>query len=93
MNRGLRAGDVVARYGGEEFAVVLFDVTPAQAHRILEGLRHRIEGAAQEPLTASVGVALCPDHATDPQTLLRLADEALYRAKMLGKNRTELAAG
>ncbi|MCS7172442.1 MAG: diguanylate cyclase [Armatimonadetes bacterium] len=57
---------------------------------MLEGLRRRIEQATAEPLTASVGVALCPDHGTDPKVLLQLADEALYRAKALGKNRMEL---
>ncbi|MDR5709937.1 MAG: GGDEF domain-containing protein [Armatimonadota bacterium] len=92
MRGSLRAGDVVARYGGEEFAVVLYDVDSIQAYQVLEGLRRRIEQATREPLTSSVGVALCPDHGTDPEVLVRLADEALYRAKALGKNRTELAS-
>jgi GGDEF domain-containing protein len=44
-------------------------------------------------LSASFGVAVCPDHAAVPELLLRQADRALYAAKALGRNRVEVVSG
>jgi diguanylate cyclase (GGDEF)-like protein len=81
-----RAADLVARYGGEEFVVLLPDTTGEQAREIAEMLRARIE----EPgtVTASLGVATqVPSRDGNPDELVKRADEALYEAKRLGRNR------
>jgi len=44
-------------------------------------------------VTASLGVALCPAHATDAEALLRAADHALYEAKRAGRNQVRIFAG
>jgi diguanylate cyclase (GGDEF)-like protein len=84
---------LIARYGGEEFVLVLQDESAATAMAFAEHLRHRIAdhpvATFKGPLvvTISLGVALArPDH-TDPASLLREADEALYAAKKAGRNR------
>jgi len=91
-----RAGDLVARYGGEEFAVVLSDCTDESARQLAERLRQRIEGlvlphGASEVaphVTISVGGAtVMPRSGATAGDLVRRADEALYRAKDLGRNR------
>ncbi len=94
--------DVPARYGGEEFAVILpsTDSVPADpdaadgatrtAERIraaLAALRLQPEGRLWEGITASIGVATLPAHATDPEDLVLKADTALYAAKQTGKDR------
>lgn len=96
-NGMVRKLDLVARYGGEEFAVLLPDTDAAAAERIAErlrlavrelGLRHA--GRKSGIVTISLGVAvLAPGHAiTSAAGLLRAADQALYRAKRLGRDRT-----
>ncbi len=94
----LRPYDTVGRYGGEEFVVVLpscdRSVAAVVADRILQALSSRpIEtDSSSLTLTASCGVAVSNSHhPVDPQTLLHLADEALYRAKAAGRNRAEFA--
>jgi diguanylate cyclase (GGDEF)-like protein len=92
-----RSGDSVARYGGEEFAIVLPFTDKAGAIKVAEQLRHRIE-ALQIPnkastvsrfVTISAGAAtFVPARDIDVHELIRLADEALYRAKQAGRNRT-----
>lgn len=101
-----RGGDLVARYGGEEFAVVLPGVDAHRAGLYAERLRRRVwrmaiaSGAADSDsrITISAGVAAiapgtpgCLD--TTPDALLRAADQALYRAKGLGRNRIAMAPG
>lgn len=91
-----RGGDLVARYGGEEFAVVLPGVDGRRAGLYAERLRRRIwrlaipYNASQltDRVTISGGVATiyAPAIAT-PEDLLFAADQALYRAKCLGRNR------
>jgi diguanylate cyclase (GGDEF)-like protein len=83
----LRPGDVLARLGGDEFAVVLgpgSDATHAQsvAGRIRETLRtpFRLDGVELH-LDVSIGIALCPDHASTVAGLLQCADVAMYQAK------------
>ena len=94
----IRPGDTCARYGGEEFVVTAMGVNGAQANALAEQLRaavgvcdFRLEG---RKVTISVGVAVFdptnPD--ADIEALCDRADEALYAAKELGRNRVRLAA-
>ena len=93
----LREGDVAARYGGEEFAVMLPDVDDATALAIAERIRNRTEATVislapglTDRISVSIGIAIAPTQAQDRIGLLRLADEALYRAKQAGRNRVEI---
>lgn len=87
-----------ARYGGEEFTIVLPGAAENTAVEVAEHIRQRIErfpfyGAGLQPqgrLTASLGVALFPYQAKNKEELIRLADQALYRAKYASKNKVEL---
>jgi two-component system cell cycle response regulator len=95
IKRSLREIDLAARYGGEEFAVVLPYTDRAGAAVVAERIRAAIASctfpdvASRQPLgvTASLGLAVCPDDAVSPEDLIRFADDLLYRAKEAGKNR------
>lgn len=94
----LRKVDVLARYGGEEFILLLPESDPAQSANVAEKLRLALEqaefgidGGQSIRVTASFGVATLADEA-NLEGVIRLADQALYRAKKLGRNRVELAA-
>lgn len=82
----VRESDLPSRIGGDEFAVVLPDCLADDAMRVGEALRQRIELAVGPLVTASVGVAVMPDHATDADGLVAAADAALYVAKGRGGN-------
>ncbi|MGQ0560463.1 MAG: diguanylate cyclase [Gemmatimonadota bacterium] len=94
-----RPTDVFARYGGEEFAVVLNDMDADEARSTAERMRravselhieHRSSRVAQT-VTISIGIALIePDVDRRPRGALQLADQALYEAKVRGRNRVEL---
>jgi diguanylate cyclase (GGDEF)-like protein len=91
-----RAGDCAARYGGEEFAVLLPDLSPAEAFVVAETIRLKVEQWCGETATTtvSIGVAsLVPSGHMEWTAMVRAADEALYAAKASGRNRTVLAAG
>ncbi|HUF18946.1 MAG TPA: GGDEF domain-containing protein [Thermoanaerobaculia bacterium] len=100
LRRSLRVSDSAIRYGGEEFGLIMPDTTAEAAYGVVDRLRDLIsshpfnEDDDGEPrlLTVSAGLATCPDDGTDYETLLGKADDALYRAKRLGRNRIELAA-
>ena len=86
----MRQGDILARWGGEEFVVVLSNTELqaglTQAERLRDDISsHTIEGLA---LTISLGVAQ-NEQGDSGETLLDRADQALYRAKNLGRNRVE----
>jgi len=82
---------MMARLSGDEFAIIVPGLTnPATAGRIaesvLESLQVAIDGAETgQPIGTSIGIAICPDDATDRHALLSHADTALYRAKNEGK--------
>jgi diguanylate cyclase (GGDEF)-like protein len=95
----VRGSDIACRYGGEEFALVLHETGIEAARRRAEDIRtavNRLEIIALEKggpenstvkITASLGIAVFPQHGEDPEDLLRSADEALYEAKGAGRNR------
>jgi diguanylate cyclase (GGDEF)-like protein len=94
----LRSSDVLARYGGEEFAVLLPGSGPEESEMVADRLRERISKMATPygegecgrvvPVTVSIGAyAAVPEPGQDLALFLRRADEALYRAKALGRNR------
>ncbi|MDR3752675.1 MAG: PAS domain S-box protein [Terracidiphilus sp.] len=94
MKRALREGDTLARLGGDEFAAVILDLPDRDA--CLHTLTRMLEAAAKEvqigdlPLrvTASAGVTFYPQtEEVDADMLLRQAGQALYEAKLAGKNR------
>ncbi|HEU5169779.1 MAG TPA: diguanylate cyclase [Gemmatimonadales bacterium] len=94
LRRELRSVDVVARYGGEEFVVLLPETTVAESRNFAERLLGRVAthefGEPDRPVrvTISIGMASYPDErVSDGQSLLRLADTHLYRAKTDGRNR------
>ncbi len=91
-----RPGDLAARYGGEEFALVLSNSTAEQAGTIAEQIRKQImetvikyEKSVSTHITASFGVAsMMPcQELNSPESLIQEADQAMYRAKKLGRNR------
>lgn len=97
LTAGSRAEDIPCRLGGEEFLVVMPKMPLATALERAEAWR---TGFASEPVqtgagpihaTISLGVASFPEHGESPSELLEAADAALYRAKMTGRNRVELA--
>jgi diguanylate cyclase (GGDEF)-like protein len=97
VKRQMRGVDTAARYGGEEFALILPRTPMVDALNLAERLRADTEEfrvvVDDEVIgtTASFGIASFPESgATGAESLVRLADRALYRAKRGGKNRTEL---
>lgn len=95
-----RAGDVAARYGGEELALVLPYMEEDNARQVGELIRMRVRELAipnaASPaggiVTVSVGVArMRPTGDNAPQDLVRLADQALYRAKTAGRDTVRFA--
>jgi diguanylate cyclase (GGDEF)-like protein/PAS domain S-box-containing protein len=93
LRASLRETDVLARLGGDEFAIVLAnDPDPGEA---AQSLAARIIAVLTEPFTiaesevnigTSVGIALAPDHSSNADELLKMADLALYQSKSQGRN-------
>ncbi len=92
----IRDSDVLGRFGGEEFVLVLPDTDPEQAMAFAERLRAGIADTDIEidddtlACTVSIGVAVLSEHCLSLEQLLTRADEALFRAKAKGRNRSEL---
>jgi diguanylate cyclase (GGDEF)-like protein/putative nucleotidyltransferase with HDIG domain len=86
-----RRVDNAARIGGEEFALLASDSDEHGAYMLAERIREEVEGS-DDGLTMSFGVATFPLHGQSHEALLRAADQALYAAKQLGRNRTVISS-
>ncbi len=89
----LRDGDTISRFGGDEFVAVLIDLDDGNdCHAVLERLLEAasrsfmVDGNALQ-VSASIGVTFYPRDSADTDLLMRHADQAMYLAKQLGKNR------
>ena len=96
-----RPGDITARYGGEEFVVLMPMTSAADAARIAEGIRRSVEklgfehtaSKVSKVVTASIGVGtIIPTLGRSCVEVLKLADQALYTAKVEGRNRVVCCA-
>jgi diguanylate cyclase (GGDEF)-like protein len=93
----LRNIDIPTRYGGEEFAIIMPHTPKPFAVNVAERLRVSVEGSnffeddRLRTVTVSIGVAAYPTDATDMDTLIGAADNALYEAKHGGRNRVAVA--
>ncbi len=92
LTASVRSGDTVARLGGDEFIIILADIGQAEdvarvAEKILNSLSKPFNLAGREFfITTSIGISLYPDDGEQPETLLKNADTAMYRAKEQGRN-------
>ncbi len=94
LQRNIRGVDLACRYGGEEFVVLMPDTNQAQAQDVAERVRQAVadkefvvDPARSVDITVSVGVAMNELSDETPETMLKRADVALYRAKHQGRNR------
>ena len=95
----LRTTDVLARYGGDEFVVVLPDTGAGGTRDVAERIRNSIARRPLEmrdksvPISVSIGLVSYLDDGHNMETIMRRADEAMYRAKAEGRNRVVSASG
>ncbi|WP_166668758.1 putative bifunctional diguanylate cyclase/phosphodiesterase [Thiohalophilus thiocyanatoxydans] len=92
LSRTMRTTDIVARWGGDEFAILLPETSREGAIRVANKLLHLFNASDIEldeqtvRPSASLGMALYPEHTTDIDTLIMYADAAMYEAKDAGRN-------
>ena len=95
LKNNIRSIDIAARYGGEEFSLILIETTKKSARFVAEKLKdiveqHQFRYENTQPngkLTISMGVATFPEDGTTPEKVVHQADQRLYKAKALGRNR------
>lgn len=93
IKKSVRDVDIVIRYGGDEYTAILVETTCVTAELVAERIRRQVEahhfpGADGQVirLTCSIGYACCPDDTASKDTLLEMADKAMYVGKTSGKN-------
>jgi diguanylate cyclase (GGDEF)-like protein len=100
LRGGARSHDVVARLAGDEFVVLLTDLPRSGAVEVAERFAERVRAALAEPFelggshfstSASIGVAVYPEHASDARSLVKAADTSMYASKRVGAGRVSVA--
>lgn len=98
LRGNIRGEDIACRYGGEEFTLILPEGTGAVTRQRAEFYKEAIQrldvhyrGRPLGRITASMGVAIFPDHGRTAKALIEAADKALYRSKSAGRDRVTLA--
>lgn len=93
IKRCVRSIDIVIRYGGDEFVIICTETDPELALKVAERIRKKIENTEflkdegkNIKITASIGIATYPVHATTKTDLLELADKAMYKGKESSRN-------
>jgi diguanylate cyclase (GGDEF)-like protein/putative nucleotidyltransferase with HDIG domain len=87
-----RSFDSAARVGGEEFALLLPDSDENGAYLLAERVRTELERPGAAPATLSFGIATFPQHGGSIGALLHAADQALYSAQRMGRNRSVISS-
>lgn len=96
LQKNLRETDVLGRWGGEEFLMILPQTVLEEAFITAEKLKQKIESCSfcvGESITCSFGVSEFLQEDKDCDNVIKRADDALYRAKELGRNRIEVKKG
>ena len=97
LKGAVREGDTVARVGGDEFTIVLQELATREdaavvAQKVLRTIAEPMEINTQRLyVTTSIGITLFPDDGDDAETLLKNADNAMYRAKAEGRNTYQMS--
>ena len=92
LEQAKRSFDGAARVGGEEFAVLMPDSDENGAYAFAERVRAELERSDSPAATASFGIATFPQHGQSMAALLQAADQALYAAQRLGRNRSVISS-
>jgi diguanylate cyclase (GGDEF)-like protein len=104
LHNNFRSEDIACRLGGEEFVMIMPEMDRAVAQRRADAMLDATtaiqlvhEGRELPPITVSIGLAIFPEDGETPDEMMRLADEAVYKAKAQGRNcvrfATEAPAG
>jgi diguanylate cyclase (GGDEF)-like protein len=96
LTDSVRSSDIVGRYGGEEFSIVIPEFTLETVYRICERIRSTVEAyefvVGKETIRITISIGICfklANDQIDSMDMVKMADEALYRAKQNGRNRIE----
>ena len=98
IGKSIRRSDIAFRYGGEEFLVILPEITLNNARQRAEQLRQAIDEleilfkGETIHISASIGMAIYPQHGSTGDEMLSRVDHALYQAKKAGRNKVILYA-
>lgn len=100
IKKTVREVDIVIRYGGDEYTAILIETTRKTAQIVAERIRKNVENhdfhgpeGQTIRLTCSIGYACCPDDTVSKDTLLEMADNAMYAGKTSGRNRIQHISG
>uniref|UniRef100_UPI0025D63BF7 diguanylate cyclase domain-containing protein n=1 Tax=Nitrosomonas sp. TaxID=42353 RepID=UPI0025D63BF7 len=91
LSRTVRTADIAARLGGDEFAVILPEITPGAAIEVAKKILARLDetqlslNGRTHSISASIGIAIFPEHGNNVHDLLAAADLAMYQAKETGR--------